>query len=75
MAKGEAEIRPYDIPRARKVLHRYLGEDESAWSTSPDNYPGYVSEPGPPGAVWLRIEPTFLKTFNFSYARSPYAPK
>jgi hypothetical protein len=29
-------------------------------------------EPGPAGAVWLRIEPKSLKTFNFGYATSPY---
>lgn len=75
MASGNAEITPYDIPRARRMLHRYIGPDESKWSTAPDDYPGYLREPGPPGAVWLKIKPTMLKTFNFSYAGSPYAPK
>jgi nitroimidazol reductase NimA-like FMN-containing flavoprotein (pyridoxamine 5'-phosphate oxidase superfamily) len=73
MVRGNAEITPYDIPRARRMLHRYLGPDESAWSTAPDDYPGYLREPGPPGAVWLKIEPTSLRTFNFSYATGPYA--
>ena len=75
MANGNAEITPYDIPRARRMLHRYLGPDEASWSTAPDDYPGYLRESGPPGAVWLKIKPTSLKTFNFSYAGSPYAPK
>lgn len=75
MAQGNAEITPYDIPRARRMLHRYLGPDEASWSTAPDNYPGYLQEPGPPGAVWLKIKPTSLKTFNFSYANGPYAAK
>ena len=75
MAQGNAEITPYDIPRARRMLHRYLGPDEARWSSAPDDYPGYLREPGPPGAVWLKIKPTTLKTFNFSYANSVYAPK
>lgn len=73
MAHGDAEITPYDIPRARRMLHRYLGPDESSWSTAPDNYPGYLQDPGPPGAVWLKIEPKKFLTFNFSYENSPYA--
>lgn len=75
MANGNAEVTPYDIPRARRMLHRYLGPDESKWSTAPDDYPGYLRDPGPPGAVWLKLKPTTLKTFNFSYADSAYAPK
>lgn len=75
MASGDAVVTPYDIPRARRMLHRYLGPDESSWSTSPDDYPGYLREPGPPGAVWLKIKPTMLRGMNFSYAGSPYAPK
>jgi nitroimidazol reductase NimA-like FMN-containing flavoprotein (pyridoxamine 5'-phosphate oxidase superfamily) len=74
MVSGIAEITPYDIPRARRMLHRYLGPDEASWSTAPDDYPGYLREPGPPGAVWLKIKPTTLKTFNFSYVGGPFAP-
>lgn len=73
MAHGNAEICPYDIPRARRMITRYLGPDESSWSTSPDNYPAYLQEPGPPGAVWLKIKPAKLLTFNFSYENSPFA--
>jgi hypothetical protein len=73
MARASVSITPYDIPRARRMLHRYLGPDESSWSNSPDDYPAYLREPGPPGAVLLRMEPVWLKTFNFSYADSPYA--
>jgi nitroimidazol reductase NimA-like FMN-containing flavoprotein (pyridoxamine 5'-phosphate oxidase superfamily) len=74
MVRGKAEVTPYDIPRARRMLHRYLGPDEASWSTAPDDYPGYLREPGPPGAVWLKIKPTTLKTFNFSYVDGPFAP-
>jgi nitroimidazol reductase NimA-like FMN-containing flavoprotein (pyridoxamine 5'-phosphate oxidase superfamily) len=69
IASGAVEITPYDIPRARRMLHRYLGPDESSWSTKPDDYPGYVREPGPPGAQWLKLKPRKLLPFNFSYQR------
>ena len=75
MAHGDAETMPYDIPRARRMLHRYLGSDEACWSKAPDDYSGYLREPGPPGAVWLKIKPKMFKLFNFSYASSPYAPQ
>lgn len=71
MASGEVEITPYDIPRARRMLHRYLGPDEGTWSAAPDDYPGYLREPGPPGAKWLKLHPKKLLPFNFSYAERP----
>lgn len=73
MARANAEFTPYDIPKVRRMLHRYLGSDESTWSTAPDDYPGYLRGDGPPGAVLLRLEPTWLKTFNYSYANSEFA--
>jgi nitroimidazol reductase NimA-like FMN-containing flavoprotein (pyridoxamine 5'-phosphate oxidase superfamily) len=69
IASGEVQITPYDIPRARRMLHRYLGPDEASWSTAPDDYPGYLREPGPPGAVWLKLTPKKLLPFNFSYQK------
>ena len=69
MASGAVEVTPYDIPRARRMLHRYLGPDESKWSTKPDDYPGYLREPGPPGAVWLKLAPRKLLPFNFSFQK------
>ncbi|MET0984469.1 MAG: pyridoxamine 5'-phosphate oxidase family protein [Steroidobacteraceae bacterium] len=70
IASGAAEITPYDIPRARRMLHRYLGPNEASWSTNPDDYPGYLRPPGPPGASWLKLKPRKLLPFNFSYQRS-----
>lgn len=69
IASGAVEITPYDIPRARRMLHRYLGPNEAAWSTKPDDYPGYLRAPGPPGAQWLRLKPRKFLPFNFSYQR------
>lgn len=67
MATGSVEITAYDTARARRMLVRYLGADESTWSTKPDNYPGYVQGDGPPGAVWLKLKPNKVLAFNFSF--------
>lgn len=67
MATGDVEVTPYDVDRARRMLIRYLGSDESSWSTTPDDYPGYLRDPGPPGAVWLKLKPAKVLTFNFSF--------
>src|SRR4051794_32039197 len=47
--KGSIEIVPFDVPRGRRMLHRYLGPDEESWSSDPDDYRAYLAEPGPPG--------------------------
>jgi nitroimidazol reductase NimA-like FMN-containing flavoprotein (pyridoxamine 5'-phosphate oxidase superfamily) len=67
MATGKVNIAPYDTARARRMLVRYLGADESTWSTKPDDYPGYVRDNGPPGCVWLKLQPKRVLTFNFSF--------
>ncbi len=70
IANGDAEIIDYDIDRGRRLLSRYLGPDESTWSTEPDNYPGYLQTPGPPGIVFLKIVPRKLVGYNFTYGRA-----
>jgi Pyridoxamine 5'-phosphate oxidase len=67
MASGAVETVPYDIPRARRMLHRYLGPDEASWSSKPDDYRGYLRDSGPHGAVWLKLKPRKLLPFNFCY--------
>lgn len=71
MASGPVEIVPFDIPRARRLLHRYLGSDEATWSSEPDDYRAYLREPGPPGISWLKLKPRKLLPFNFSYKHRP----
>jgi Pyridoxamine 5'-phosphate oxidase len=66
-AYGAVEIVEYDIPRGRRMLHRYLGPDEEAWSSEPDDYRGYLREPGPPGITWLKLTPRRLIAQNFSF--------
>lgn len=69
-AYGDAEVHPYDVELARRMLHRYLGPDEESWSDAPDDYRGYLRDGGPPGAVLLRVEPRKVIGLNFSYART-----
>lgn len=70
IAHGAVQIHDYDVERARRLLYRYLGPDEESWSDSPDDYRGYLRDGGPPGAVFLRLEPAKMTALNFSYARS-----
>ena len=67
MATGNVEIKPYDTDLAHRMLIRYLGDDVSKWSTKPDDYQAYIRDDGPPGAVFLKINPKRLLTFNFSF--------
>jgi nitroimidazol reductase NimA-like FMN-containing flavoprotein (pyridoxamine 5'-phosphate oxidase superfamily) len=69
IASGSVEIVPYDIPRGRRLLHRYLGPDEDSWSSAPDDYRGYLRDPGPPGLSWLKLKPAKFLPFNFSYKK------
>lgn len=74
-ARGVAEIVPYDVDRAYRSMARYRGPDVSTWSTSPTNYPALLQEPLPPGLAFIKLTPTVLKGFNYSFTRSPYAVK
>lgn len=67
MATGDVEETPYDVARAERMLVRYLGEDQSKWSTTPDDYPGYLRDGGPPGLVWLKLNAARILSFNFSF--------
>lgn len=69
MASGAVEVVAFDIPRARRLLHRYLGPDEASWSSKPDDYRAYLREPGPPGIQWLKLKPRKLRPFNFSFQK------
>ena len=68
MATGDVEETPHDVARAERMLVRYLGEDQSTWSTTPDDYPGYLRNGGPPGLVWLKLNAPKILSFNFSYS-------
>jgi hypothetical protein len=68
-AYGAVTVEPYDVPRARRMLHRYLGPDETSWSDAPDDYRAYLRDGGPEGGVLLRLVPRKLIALDFSYAR------
>ncbi|RBM17791.1 pyridoxamine 5'-phosphate oxidase family protein [Streptomyces sp. PT12] len=65
IARGEAERVPFDVPRGRRELSRYLGGDESRWDP---RFTGYLhDDPAERGTVWLRIAPTSLVARDLSY--------
>ena len=74
-AYGEVDVRDYDVELVRRMLRRYLGDEEESWSDSPDDYRAYIRDAGPPGAVLLRLEPSKVQAMNFSYARTRAAGK
>jgi hypothetical protein len=67
---GEVEVRDYNVELVRRMLRRYLGSEEDSWSDSPDDYRAYIRDGGPPGGVLLRLEPSKMIGFNFSYGRT-----
>ena len=67
---GAVEITDYDVELVRRMLRRYLGDDEASWSDSPDDYRAYLKEGGPAGegAVLLKLEPRKMVGMDFTYA-------
>ncbi|WP_229912324.1 pyridoxamine 5'-phosphate oxidase family protein [Streptomyces lanatus] len=69
IARGRAELVPFDVPRGRRKLVRYLGEDEALWD---DRFVGYLyDEPSERGTMWLRLTPTSLTGQDLSYCVAP----
>ena len=68
IAKGGAEIVPFDVPRGRRMLVRYLGPDESRWDR---RFREYLHED--PTVVWLRMRPASVRAADLSYRLSPPA--
>lgn len=65
IAKGEAEVVPFDVPRGHRLLARYLGEDESGWDR---RFRQYLHED--PTVVWIRLRPSSLRAADLSYRSS-----
>jgi hypothetical protein len=66
IAHGTATLSPFDVPRSRRKLARYLGTDESRWD---DRFRGYLyDDPAERGTAWLRVPATFLRAQDLSYA-------
>jgi nitroimidazol reductase NimA-like FMN-containing flavoprotein (pyridoxamine 5'-phosphate oxidase superfamily) len=68
IARGRAEILPFDVPRGRRKLARYLGPDDTAWDPRFRHY--LLDDPAGAGTVWLRLRPTSLMAKDLSYAVS-----
>jgi Pyridoxamine 5'-phosphate oxidase len=69
IARGEAELVPFDVPRGRRKLARYLGPDESRWD---DRFRRYLhDDPATRGTTWLRLRPGRLTATDLSYQARP----
>jgi nitroimidazol reductase NimA-like FMN-containing flavoprotein (pyridoxamine 5'-phosphate oxidase superfamily) len=66
IARGDAAILPFDVPRGRRLLSRYLGPDEARWDPRFRQY--LHGDPAPAGTVWLRLRPSSLTAADLSYA-------
>lgn len=65
IARGDAEVLPFDVPRGRRKLRRYLGDDEDAWDP---RFRAYLhSDPAEAGTVWVRLAPRWLVARDLSY--------
>jgi nitroimidazol reductase NimA-like FMN-containing flavoprotein (pyridoxamine 5'-phosphate oxidase superfamily) len=63
IARGAAELLPFDVPRGRRKLSRYLGDDEKRWD---ERFRRYLYEDA--AAVWLRLRPVRLAAKDLSYS-------
>ena len=69
IARGKAELVPFDIARGRRKLVRYLGADETRWD---GRFTGYLyDDPARRGTVWLRLRPESVTAQDLSYAAAP----
>ncbi|MEU7024216.1 pyridoxamine 5'-phosphate oxidase family protein [Streptomyces sp. NPDC046203] len=66
VARGRAELVPFDVARGRRTLVRYLGPDESRWDPRFVHY--LYDDPKVRGTVWLRLVPSSLTARDLSYA-------
>jgi nitroimidazol reductase NimA-like FMN-containing flavoprotein (pyridoxamine 5'-phosphate oxidase superfamily) len=65
IARGRAELVPFDVERGRRKLVRYLGPDESRWDS---RFTAYLhDDPAKRGQLWLRLEPASLFVDDLSY--------
>ncbi|MGH3665496.1 MAG: pyridoxamine 5'-phosphate oxidase family protein [Egibacteraceae bacterium] len=69
VAKGEAEVMPYDPERALRKLRRYLGADESEWDRARFNPAGPTD-----GTGFVRLRPRTMRARDLSYQASRSAP-
>ncbi|MGX5211053.1 pyridoxamine 5'-phosphate oxidase family protein [Streptomyces violaceus] len=69
IARGRAELVPFDVERGRRKLVRYLGADEERWD---ERFVHYLhDDPARRGTVWLRLRPSSLVAHDLSYTVAP----
>ncbi|WP_019816262.1 pyridoxamine 5'-phosphate oxidase family protein [Saccharomonospora saliphila] len=69
IARGRAELLPFDVARGRRKLSRYLGDDEQRWDARFRRY--LHADPERTGIVWLRLRPESLLATDLSYDVRP----
>ena len=65
IARGRAEVLPFDVPRGRRKLTRYLGADQARWDQRFLRY--LLDDPVEKGTAWLRLRSDFLTAKDLSY--------
>jgi len=68
IGRGPVEILPFDVPRGRRKLERYLGPDEALWDARFRHY--LHDDATESGTVWLRLRPASLTAADLSYIRT-----
>jgi len=66
IARGNAEILPFDTARGERMLSRYLGDDVDQWDAIFQNY---LRDPQR-GTVWIRLHPRVLIANDLSFSPS-----
>jgi hypothetical protein len=64
--RGSGRVCPFDEQRARRLLRRYLGPDETAWDANRFGPPV-----GGPQSVLVRLTPDTVVSRDQSYAPAP----
>jgi hypothetical protein len=66
IAHGTGTLLPFDVPRGRRKLSRYLGTNESRWD---DRFRRYLyDDPADRGTAWLHVPATLLRAKDLSYS-------
>jgi len=65
IAGGTAAVLPFDVPRGRRLLRRYLGSDEQRWDARFREY--LHRDTADLGTVWVRVTPRFLRASDLSF--------
>ncbi|WP_020631304.1 pyridoxamine 5'-phosphate oxidase family protein [Amycolatopsis alba] len=65
LARGDAEVLSFDVPRGRRLLSRYLGSDEDKWDA---RFLSYLhDDPEVKGTVWVRMVPKRFVADDLGY--------